>query len=259
MKRMLYSLSAIVIIVAGLNVSGKVNQVMGFSRHYTFSDTTIAGAQPDVRLTRYQKELKNLDISISAPEGFHSIDMRGRKRISENMRNSQYRVTPTIDIIEVGLESDNNDAVFCFPYIMYGDSAGVIRKAKEIAMELRQYFNHEDSSTFANRSMDIKPFVRVIADEDMSKYANADTAMVYDIKLKNAFLDQYPYMVGVYLRKKSYPALTMKVALTEDSYKDKDKYVQLLLDNIKYGNNPAEYLIKAEELTAARGWKDSLD
>ncbi len=258
MKRTIYIISFLIIAATVLTCYGNIPRVMGFSKNHTFSDTAIIGAQPDIRLARYIKELKDFNIDIKVPKGYRSIDMRGRNDIMTNIKDGKYVVSPVMDHIMVSLESENNDAVMCFPNIIYGDSANVIRMASNIAFEIRQYYNKNGDDTFGNDTMDVTPYVKVIAQDDMSMYAEADTVMVYDLKLQNAFLNQYPYMLGVYLRKKCFPALALKIALTDESYKEKDKYLQLLLDNISYGDKPAEYLVRAEELTAKQGWHDRL-
>lgn len=93
----------------------------------------------------------------------------------------------------------------------------------------------------------------------MSEYAGADTVAIFDLPLTKSFLSQYPNCVGVYLRKKNYPAMNLKIALTDEAFENKEKYIKLLLDNISYGDHPAEYLVRSEEITAKAGWRDSFE
>lgn len=255
MKKLL-SIAAISVAMTALTCSGAIKHVMGVSKHHTFSDTTIYGATPEVRLARYIKELKDFDVNITVPDNYHSADIKAGTNMMNYIRTAQYKEKPIADMIMVAIESDSNDAVFCFPNIFYGDSAYVTRSANSIGTEIRQWLNIDPDNAFANKDLDVSQFVEVITKDDMSEYADADTVMVYGIELKKKVLDKYKFLIGVYLRKKCYPALPLKIVLTEKSYADRDKYIRLLLDNISYGDNPAEYLIRSEELTGKLGWKD---
>ena len=73
--------------------------------------------------------------------------------------------------------------------------------------------------------------------KDLPQYANADTAVVYTLEFDylNPFIN-YRHCVGVYLRKYGHPALLLKIALTDEGLKNKDKYIRQLLDNVRYGD-----------------------
>lgn len=209
------------------------------------------GINSDSLLHQYIKELNSFDIAVKVPEGFHSIDMRGHRYINENISSSwPTSGIPINELPAVGLEADNNEAVILLPTCIYPDQnsndnfkpmAQMVKAGKLIENELR--YNRNDLN------LDIRPIIEVISDDDMSNYANADTAVIYEIGFKRPFLDQYSKCIGIYLRKYAHPPMLLKIALTREGIKNKDKYIRLLLDNISYGNKPHPRLIECENLS----------
>lgn len=208
------------------------------------------GTDSDKRMKLYCAELAEYDLTVGIPEGFHSIDMRGHQYINENISKSWS--TSGISISEfpaVAIEADNNEAVFLYPMCLLPREHGekeftpmsqMVKTGSLIESELRYNRNNPD--------LDIRPLIRIISGENMSDYAGADTAVVYDLTFRRPFLDQYSHCIGIYLRKYGHTSLLLKIVLSKEGLKNKDKYMRLLLDNIAYGNNPHPDLVKCENV-----------
>lgn len=186
---------------------------------------------------RYSHELKKADVTLTAPESFQSIDLKGRQYIFYNVNPNWADDIPTGMIAAAVLDNDDEGVAFIYPTVFFDNNS--IRYGKNIETELRQ--NKDDFE------LDITPMIKIIAEEDMSSYANADTAVIYEYKFKRPYLDAYPTCVSVYLRKYGHPALLMRIALSRKAANNKDKYIRLLLDNVAYGENPEATLLAAEE------------
>ena len=193
---------------------------------------------------QYCKDLRSLDVRINMPEGFKEIDMRGRTRL-DLLINPAYPSDE--EIYPVAIESADAKAAFLFPQIDFKSRKQIIRKGHVVEDELR--FNNKDLA------LDVRPLIEVIAAEDMSQYADADTVVIYSIEPNNLnrFLG-YSHILGVYLRKYGHPAMLLKIAMNDEGLKHKDEYLRLLLENVKFGYRPFEGLILQEERLA--GVKD---
>lgn len=206
------------------------------------------GQDGDSRMKQYAEELAACDLTIGVPEGFHAIDLRGRQyintNISKNWPTSGLKLT---GLPVVALEADNNEAVFLYPMCIFpepNDTTGamvqMVRSGSQIESELR--YNRGDME------LDVRPLIEIVSDDDMSGYANADTAVIYAFDFKRPFLDRYSHCVGIYLRKYAHTPLLLKIALAREGLRNKDKYIRQLLDNISYGDQPNPALIRCENL-----------
>ncbi len=186
---------------------------------------------------RYSLDLSKHDVTITAPDSFRLLDMRGRAGLDAFI-NPAYPSGE--EIYPVGIESADAKAVFLYPQIDFKSRKQVIRKGRVVEDELR--FNRNDLA------LDVRPLIDVVALDDMTAYANADTAVIYQLKANwlHPFLS-YKNIIGVYLRKYGHPAMLLKIALTDDAMLDKDKYVRLLLDNVRFGDEPFTGLVLQEQ------------
>lgn len=186
---------------------------------------------------RYSHELKKADVTLTAPESFKSIDLKGRRNITYNINPNWSGAIPFPLIADAVLDNDEEGVAFIYPQLSFDINS--TRNGHVIETELRQ--NNE------NMELDIRPMISIIAEKDMSAYANADTAVIYEYKFKQPYLDTYRTCVGVYLRKYGHPALLMKIALSDRAADKKDKYIRQLLDNVAYGDNPEESMLATEK------------
>lgn len=212
-----------------------------------YAETTIQERQ-NKQFEDYISDLKdNYDITIRRPASFSITDTRGREDIDVNNINPKWHgsIHNNKVLAAAILEADNEEAAFIYPVLGYG---GLIlpelRNASRIESELR---NSQD-----NMNLDVTPLIDIIAGEDMSQYAGADTAAVYEFDFSKNFLGRYKHCVGIYLRKAAHPAMLLKLALNDEGYKKKDEYMRLLLDNISFGDTPDKILVYSENALSDR-------
>ena len=213
----------------------------------TIAQPSSKAKKDSIQLTpfeQYCKDLRLLDVRINIPEGFKEIDMRERTRL-DLLINPAYPSEE--EIYPVAIESADAKAAFLFPKIDFGSGKQIIRKGHVVEDELR--FNNK------NLALDVRPLIEVIAAEDMSQYADADTAVIYSLEVDylNKFLGftGYHHILGVYLRKYGHPAMLLKIAMNDEGLKHKDEYLRLLLDNVSFGYRPFEGLVLQEERLAS--------
>lgn len=185
------------------------------------------GDQIEERTKQYFDELKTCGVTIDIPKGFHPIDLNGIYFLKKNISDKWMSDGEAIQYnIAAALENDDRDVSFLFPMVSL-----LIPELKcddVIAEELR--------NNAYDMSLDILPLIKII---DGKKQKNdADTIIIYNYDFKKPFLDRYNHCVGVYLSKATYPALLLRIALTDKSFADREKYIRLLVDNINYVENP---------------------
>lgn len=220
---------------------------------------------PERDFNRYVESLRQYDVYITLPENYSPVDTRGNRSIEQSfgagtaVSSIDWRYA--LEKIKTVIENDSCTAAICFPEteldrvqefkerVILPDSvlktfnpsgSRMLLRGKGIEADMR--LNHQD------RYMDVRPYLTVIAQDDMSQYANADTVVIYEMdNIRAPYMDIYPCAVGIYLRKKAHPSLLIRVALNLNSFKDKDRYIRQVLDNVRYGDNPADILVEAEK------------
>lgn len=213
----------------------------------------VKGSDADGLFSAYVDEISACDIAITRPENFHSIEMRGRKYINEFIaKDWQTSGISLAEICPVALEADNNEAVFVFPTCMlpgkldpkseFVPMIEMVKSGKLIEEELRR--------NKRNMKLDVTPLISVIANQDMTAYANVDTVVIYEFDFRRPLLEQYRHCVGIYLRKYAHTPLLLKIALNDAGYATKEKYIRLLLDNISFGNDACPELVECEKIQA---------
>ena len=205
-----------------------------------YSGTTVRQRQ-DKQFEDYVSKLRDAyDISITKPDNFSIADIRGRENIERNI-NPDWRTSVRYNrsIAAAIIEADNEEAAFILPRLNETELLlPPLRNAAQIELELR--------NSQSNMDLDINPLITIIADADMSRYAEADTAVIYEFDFQTSVLGRYNHCIGIYLRKAAYPALLLKVALNDKGYEKKDEYVRLILDNIRYGSSPDQLMVYEE-------------
>ena len=200
------------------------------------------------KLNKYAEQLALCDIHVNAPEDYKTVNMTGNELITNNISSTWNDSYPGYDYCQVALEDIDKNSIILFPNLMFVYPNTALRASYTVIDEL-QAVNHDFE-------MDVTPLVKAYYNTDKSSFAGADTIVVYEFKFENKLFDNYEYCVGVYLRSESHPAVPMKIALTKDAYEDKEKYIKLLLDCIRFGDEPNEIFLKAENET--KGIKDQL-
>lgn len=205
-----------------------------------YSETSIS-QKVEEQFDKFLSKLKSYDITVTKPETFSVTDKRGREYIGENNINPKWRGALYVNINPAGaiMEADNQEAAYIIHEItQYDIQMPKLRDAEKLELELR--------NSYDNRELDVTPMVNIIAKDDMSDYAYADTIAFYEFDFKKPFLGGYNHCIGIYLQKAAHPAMYLKVALNDKSYEKKDEYVRLLLDNIIFGDSPDELLVYSE-------------
>lgn len=188
----------------------------------------------------YVGELKYYDVFLNLPQNFKPIDIRGREQ-TRPFSNPEYGNRAWHyweDYAAAIIEANNENAAVILPIVSPMAAIPDVERAEEIATDLR--------INAGNWDLDIDPLIDIIALDDMSRYASADTVAIYEFDFKKNYLDRYAHCVGIYLRKANHPALPVRLVLSDEGYKNKAGYIQMVLDNIRYGNHPAEVLENAE-------------
>lgn len=196
----------------------------------------------------YVELLRQHDVYITLPENYSPVNVRGLSDVKSSIgaaaENISFDCMPTD--IEAIVEDDSCRMAICYPQVRIkfpGKSepsyTWQTKGSKGIESDLRMAYD--------NMNLDVRDKINIIAEEDMSRYSNADTVAIYEFDLrKNRFMDNYTKGIGIYLRKKNHPALLLRVMYNQNSVRDKDKFIREVLDNVRYGDNPSEYFTELE-------------
>lgn len=177
---------------------------------------------------------------ISIPDGYAPIKAMHNHVIP-------YRFSyPDNDVrlfYNLGLKSSTNGVLFLYPIVPFDFGNFTIRQGDEIQRELR--------SVYKDKLLDVNDLVDIADVKGKEGYANADTIAIYEFDIKTAaspYSDEYSKCIGVYLRSKYHPCLLLKILLSEKEYANKDKYIRLLLENIKYDESSPMLFMLEEDL-----------
>lgn len=202
----------------------------------------------------YVELLRQHDVYISLPQNYTPVSIRGLSEVRKSMGRGEEYLNIDCQPVDIGaiVEDDSCKVAVCYPQILL-NFPGSPRPlylsgphgSQKIEADLRMIHN--------DMHLDVRPMVTIIAEEDMSKYANADTAAIYELDLtRHSFMDNYTHGVGIYLRKKNHPAMLLRLMFNYRSIQDKDKYIREVLDNIRFGENPSETFVELEKEESGR-------
>ncbi len=197
----------------------------------------------------YAGVLRQHDVFITLPQNYTPVSIRGLSYAKTSIGNGEQNLNMDCQPIDIGaiVEDDSCRVAICYPEIFLDVRSRpepyftwTTRGSQRIESDLRMI--HEDMH------LDVRPMINIIAEEDMSRYANADTAVIYEFDmLRHNFMDTYSHVAGIYLRKKNHPAMLIRLMFNSDSFVDKDKYIQEALDNIRFGDNPSDTFVELEK------------
>lgn len=202
----------------------------------------------------YVELLRQHDVHITLPQNFTPSSIRGLSDVRNSIGRGQEFLNIDCQPADIGaiVEDDSCRVAICYPQILLDVEGapqpvylGGTRESGKIEADLRMI--HEDMH------LDVRPMIQIIAEEDMSQYADADTVAFYEFDLpRHRFMDIYTKGVGIYLRKKEHPAILLRLMLNSNSFKEKDRYIREALDNIHFGNNPSETFAELEKKESGR-------
>lgn len=202
----------------------------------------------------YVELLRQHDVYVSLPTNHSPSSIRGLSDVKSSIGRGSENISLDCSPVDIGaiVEDDSCKVAICYPQIQI-DVPGKsdpyyiwgVRGSRGIESDLRMIYD--------DMHLDVRPMVRIIAEEDMSGYANADTVALYEFDLgRNRFMDTYTQGVGIYLRKKDHPAMLLRLMLTSSSVKEKDRYIREVLDNIRFGDNPSDTFVELEKQESGR-------
>lgn len=192
----------------------------------------------DKRCEQYIEELKSCDIHMTKPADFNPIEFKGSQFIFRNIAAGEDVSGCSMeDIAAVVLGSDDKNAVLIYPTIPLTIPVNLCGSTVE--EELR--------ANYDNDTLDIRPMIKMIGGKNLREYANADTAVVYNLDFKRPFLNDYTHCIGIYLRKYAHHSLLLKVVMTDEGWENRESYIKSLLDNLRYGDELMPSYVKWEE------------
>lgn len=209
----------------------------------SLDDVNIKTTPASELLKQYSEELSAYDIEYKNPDSFKPFELKGKLPFNEYI-DSAYQASPVSNCAVLALESADSEALVLFPEITYGIPIFAIKDGETIEENLR--WRHRDPA------LDVSPMVEIISKDDMADYANSDTAAIYSFELQKPVMNKFNYCVGIYLRKYAHPFLALKIVMTPEGFKNKDKYIRLLLDSLKYGQANVPEYVEAEKKMPAK-------
>lgn len=203
----------------------------------------------------YVELLKQHDVFITLPPNYTPASIRGLSYVKESIGRGGELLNIDCNPVDIEaiVEDDSCKVAICYPQIILNFPGAPkpyyvssVHGSNKIESDLRMIHN--------DMHLDVRPMINIIAEEDMSQYANADTVATYEFDLRNShrFMDNYTRGVGIYLRKKNHPALLLRLMFNYRSFQDKDKYIRQALDNIRFGENPSETFVELEKQDSGR-------
>ncbi len=163
----------------------------------------------------YQQTLSENDIELTVPSNFNDVGINKNKTVMLSIKaNYEPKYGYTYRNIgwpyKFGIESDKKDCA-----ILYSSVTSLIVSLPNIVEdEIQAYRSDSD--------IDVTEYMATITDVDMSKYANADTVLIYDLELDKPYLEKYSYCMGIYLRKYGHLAMLVKVLMDNEGLKHKE-------------------------------------
>lgn len=208
----------------------------------------------------YRSEcVQRFDIEIIKPKGFKTIGKMVPFKVNEGRSiGSFYRVA---------LESRNKDCLILYPFFIenrprdiaknmaYGEVKAALNLVPEEDDGMRmnlvdgKFVLERSKKTSRNQEeikLDTARYMRVIAEEDMENYFNADTVYVYDVPLLKPYKGIYKECIGINMVKEGHPFGMIKVLLA-DGCDAKDKYMKQLFKSIRYSDSVPDYKARTKQ------------
>ncbi|WP_279120451.1 hypothetical protein [Bacteroides acidifaciens] len=226
--------------------------IIVFFTIFLFASTDVSAQKKLFK--EYRSECARLyDIEIIKPKGFKPIDKMVAFRVNERRNiGSFYRVA---------LESGNKYCLILYPFFIknsphniaknmaYGEVKAALNLAPEEGEDMSM--NQVDGKFVLARrkkrddnerviKFDTAHYMRVIAEDDMEKYFNADTVYVYDVPLLKPYKGIYKECIGINMVKRGHPSGMMKVLFMEGC-DAKDKYLEHIFKSIRYSAIAPDY------------------
>lgn len=208
-------------------------------KHYDWAfDRNISN---EVYMDIYRKDMQQLDIRFDAPENFKLINTIPQRPFWF-CPNREYKSDITYGALGTGQYappyiSTSGDAIVLYPLQIYYQSPVI----PDIIIELELIGAH------ANDSLDCTDLVRRIPGNQVPGNTNADWVTFYEYEVAQPIEGKYRHCVGIALRKWRHHSVCIKLIMSDDGLKNKEEYIGNVLNSIRYGNTPLEYLRNSEK------------
>lgn len=216
---------------------------------YSFTNAERKGL-----FSEYQVECeRDFHIKLSMPAGFETIDKMVSFRVNEGRNIGVF--------YSLLLESRDKDCLMLYPLFIENQSHGIaknmtygeVKAALNLAPEENECMRMNlvngkftlGKSKVPDRSketvqFDTARYMRVIAEENMENYCNADTVYVYEVPLLKPYKGVYKKCIGINMVKKGHPYGMAKILLMEGD-NAKDKYMKQFFESIRYSDSILDY------------------
>lgn len=178
---------------------------------------------------------KAQDITIVVPELFTQIEVQSSIRLPMCMRGAGPMFINQGD----AYMSDDNNCIMLYSDIGKLPGLGI---EQSVVDELRAFSG--------DLKKDVTDKYQEIRLRDMSNYSNADAAFIAEYYQPKPFIAGYNNCIIIAMEKYAHPTVHAWILLNEEGLKDKDNYIRMFLDNVKFGDTPS-YLLK---LHAVSSW-----
>lgn len=198
-------------------------------------------------LDNYKAAMDTLDISMESPEGFTVFSNQDSYQWpyffspNEQFKPECYNgAIAGMSLYGPAYKSLSNDALILYPLFVEfnGVSPDYLIESELIAAN-------------SDESLDISGLISKISDKSVLDKTNADNIIVYEYDIVNPKLCDFSHCVALAFRKKNHYAVPVKILLNNDGLKNKDKYLKVALNSVKYGNNTKPEWIEAEKAVRA--------
>ena len=216
---------------------------------YSFTNAERKGL-----FSEYQVECeRDFHIKLSMPAGFETIDKMVSFRVNEGRNIGVF--------YSLLLESRDKDCLMLYPLFIENQSHGIaknmtygeVKAALNLAPEENECMRMNlvngkftlGKSKVPDRSketvqFDTARYMRVIAEENMENYCNADTVYVYEVPLLKPYKGVYTKCIGINMVKEGHPYGMAKILLMEGD-NSKDKYMKQFFESIRYSDSMLDY------------------
>lgn len=216
---------------------------------YSFTNAERKGL-----FSEYQVECeRDFHIKLSMPAGFETIDKMVSFRVNEGRNIGVF--------YSLLLESRDKDCLMLYPLFIENQSHGIaknmtygeVKAALNLAPEENECMRMNlvngkftlGKSKVPDRSketvqFDTARYMRVIAEENMENYCNADTVYVYEVPLLKPYKGVYKKCIGINMVKEGHPYGMAKILLMEGD-NAKDKYMKQFFESIRYSDSMLDY------------------
>lgn len=216
---------------------------------YSFTNAERKGL-----FSEYQVECeRDFHIKLSMPTGFETIDKMVSFRVNEGRNIGVF--------YSLLLESRDKNCLMLYPLFIENQSHGIaknmtygeVKAALNLAPEENECMRMNlvngkfmlGKSNVPDRSKEMVQFdtaryMRVIAEENMENYCNADTVYVYEVPLLKPYKGVYKKCIGINMVKEGHPFGMIKILLMEGD-NAKDKYMKQFFESIRYSDSIPDY------------------